>query len=277
MRKILLLLLGAALVGAVAMLAINMLFRPAPPSQTVDPRDWQDGADLTAADPFADAPVEEKQAAPGTRPPAAARPIEEMASAGDSSEDSRAAKLCRGDLSTEPGTTLFGHRRFGQPGGGALTSVPAGFGSGGCQQIHRDMADALKRLLDAAEAEDPALRRDMMGISCYRSIERQAAIFCNPARIESRGYAGQAFSVAPPGYSEHSTGFTIDFGSRSESGCNLESCFEGTRVGRWLIANAGRFGFEMSFPRGNGQGVTYEPWHYRWKGSGAAQSALGGG
>lgn len=269
MRKVFLLLLGAALIGALAMAAWLLLAGPPPPSRVVDPRDWQDGADLSAADPFAgDTPAH--PAAPVAAEGGGAKPSPDAAS-----EEARAAKLCRGDLSTEPGSTLYGHRRFSEPGGGALTAVPAGFGSGGCQQIHRDMADALKRLLEAAEAD--GLAGDIMGISCYRSIERQAAIFCNRDRIAARGFAGQAFSVAPPGYSEHSTGFTIDFGSRKDPDCNLEACFATTAVGRWLGDNAGRFGFELSFPQGNAQGVTYEPWHFRWTGSGAAQSALGGG
>lgn len=263
MRKLLLLLLllGAALLGALAMLGYTMLGRPEPSSRTVDPRDWQEGADLTAADPFAGDARSETMA-----PAAAPRPSKEELPIDATSEDARAAKLCRGDLTTEPDSTLYGHRRFGEPGNSALMGAPAGFGSGGCRQIHRDMADALKQLLDAAKAD--GLDGDIMGISCYRSIERQAQIFCNPARIEARGFAGQAFSVAPPGYSEHSTGFTIDFGSRQDPGCNLEACFAGTRVGRWLNENAGRFGFIMSFPQGNVQGVTYEPWHYRWNGGG---------
>lgn len=271
MRKVFLLLLGAALIGALAMAAWHLLGGPRPPSRVVDPRDWQDGADLSAPDPFGgDTP--ERAAAPAGAPRTAEG---DKPTPDEASEEARAAKLCRGDLATEPGTTLYGHRRFGEPAGGSLTGVPSGFGSGGCQQIHRDMADALKQLLDAAEAD--GLGGDIMGISCYRSIERQAAIFCNRARIAARGFAGQAFSVAPPGYSEHSTGFTIDFGSRKDPGCNLEACFATTAVGRWLSENAGRFGFEMSFPQGNAQGVTYEPWHFRWKGSSAAQSALGGG
>jgi len=31
--------------------------------------------------------------------------------------------------------------------------------------------------------------------------------------------------------------------------------------------NASRYGFELSFPRNNRQGVTCEPWHWRFVGS----------
>jgi len=75
----------------------------------------------------------------------------------------------------------------------------------------------------------------------------------------------QAYQVAPPGHSEHSTGLAIDFGDRRH-GCNLTACFATTPVGRWLAANAAEFGFEMSFPQANAQGVAFEPWHWRWVG-----------
>ena len=40
----------------------------------------------------------------------------------------------------------------------------------------------------------------------------------------------------------------------------------GTPGGLWLRDNAPKFGFELSFPPGNKQGVTWEPWHWRWVG-----------
>mgnify|MGYP003353772201 CR=1 FL=1 len=38
----------------------------------------------------------------------------------------------------------------------------------------------------------------------------------------------------------------------------------------WLKAHANRFHFELSFPQGNRQGVSYEPWHWRFEGSAEA-------
>jgi D-alanyl-D-alanine carboxypeptidase len=43
-----------------------------------------------------------------------------------------------------------------------------------------------------------------------------------------------------------------------------------TPAARWLVANAPRFGFEMSFPGGNRQTVKWEPWHWRWVGANAS-------
>ncbi len=266
MRKIILVLLGAALLGAAVTLAINMLFAPRAPSSISDSAKPL-GEELAVLPPETDDPVDLPLANGDTviRPPkpsgAPAADPGIPAQAASDDDTAFAQKVCRGDAAGDR-SSLFGHRPSTQVGGGSLTGVPRGFGSGGCQQIHSSMAGALRRMLDAAKVD--GLDDEITGVSCYRSVERQRQIFCNPARISSRGYAGQAFSVAPPGFSEHSTGFAIDFGSRSNPGCNLQECFAGTRAGEWLSANASRFGFRLSFPAGNAQGVTYEPWHYRW-------------
>lgn len=190
---------------------------------------------------------------------------------------SDAEKLCRADYATLgsrlPATgSVFGHLRSAEAPRSELVATPVGFGGGNCALIHQSAADALSRMLAAARADNPAVARAMMGISCYRSVARQAAIFCDPGRIASRGYDGQARWVAPPGFSEHSTGLAIDFGSRSGD-CNLEQCFKNDPVGRWLKVNAPRFGFRLSFPEGNSQGVSFEPWHYRYVGGGSGTVA----
>jgi D-alanyl-D-alanine carboxypeptidase len=169
---------------------------------------------------------------------------------------------------------LFGHFRYEQPAATDLVAPPAGFGGPGCQQIHSDLAASLKSMIAAATKDDPAVGKAMMGVSCYRTIERQRELFCKPAKLKERGIAGQAKWVAPPNYSEHATGLTIDFGARTIPQCHTEPCFKTTRTSQWLAANAGKYGFEISFPEGNGQGVNYEPWHYRWVGSDRAKAVF---
>jgi zinc D-Ala-D-Ala carboxypeptidase len=184
-----------------------------------------------------------------------------------------AGAICRdGTGLLPPSGTLFGHYRFNQPIAASLTTAPPAIGGGSCQQMHASMAAPLAAMVAAATAEAPAVGNALMAISCYRSMERQADLFCNDPRVAQRGYVGQARWIAPPGYSEHATGLSIDFGSRREEGCNLRPCFANTAVGRWLAVNAPRFGFELSFPSGNPQGVSYEPWHYRYVGSVSARS-----
>ena len=158
---------------------------------------------------------------------------------------------------------LLGHLPYPQQKGDRLVLVPRGFGSGGCQWIDRDLYPALEGMIAAARA-DLGPNYGLMGVSCFRSVERQRAIFCRSG--SNTNEVLRAETAAPPGYSEHATGYAIDFGDRRRSDCHVKSCFATTPTGRWLIANAPRFGFEMSFPPGNRQGVTSEPWHWRWVG-----------
>ncbi|HEY9618014.1 MAG TPA: D-alanyl-D-alanine carboxypeptidase family protein, partial [Microcoleaceae cyanobacterium] len=41
---------------------------------------------------------------------------------------------------------------------------------------------------------------------------------------------------------------------------------EQTAAFQWLQANAAHYSFELSFPKDNRQGVSYEPWHWRYVG-----------
>lgn len=169
---------------------------------------------------------------------------------------------------------LLNHYRYPQADAGDLVAAPAGFGGGNCSQIHRDMAGPLNDMIAAAKKDNPAVGNALMGVSCYRSVARQTELFCRADRIKSRGIVGQAKWVAPGGFSEHATGLTIDFGAKTRPECHVSTCFKDTQTGQWLAANASRFGFELSFPAGNPQGVSYEPWHYRYVGSAGAKSTF---
>jgi len=74
--------------------------------------------------------------------------------------------------------------------------------------------------------------------------------------------------VAMPGYSEHGNKHTaLDFitvrGVPQED--NLFA-FAHTPEYRWLTKNASRFGFILSYPKGNKHGIMFEPWHWRYVG-----------
>ena len=58
----------------------------------------------------------------------------------------------------------------------------------------------------------------------------------------------------------------LDIGD-GDVGANLTESFEETRAFQWLEQNAPYYSFELSFPRGNEQGVSYEPWHWRYVGN----------
>jgi zinc D-Ala-D-Ala carboxypeptidase len=107
-----------------------------------------------------------------------------------------------------------------------------------------------------------AAQRDFVEISlvsCFRSVDYQAEL------IQKKLGKGQNINdilkvSAAPGYSEHHTGRAIDVGT---SGCDpLTEAFEETMAFQWLITHAERYGFTMSYPRGNRSGISYEPWHW---------------
>ena len=98
-------------------------------------------------------------------------------------------------------------------------------------------------------------------ISGYRSHQYQMGIF---RRKIGRGIpVAEILTVnAAPGYSEHHSGNAMDIGTPGQPAA--EESFEGTPAFAWLQGNAARFGFSMSYPRGNPHGIVYEPWHWRW-------------
>src|SRR5262249_2217926 len=66
--------------------------------------------------------------------------------------------------------------------------------------------------------------------------------------------------LAPPGFSEHQTGWVLDIGDVEDPEADDNPLFERTKAFHWLKENASQFDFELSFLPGNWQGVSYEPW-----------------
>lgn len=159
----------------------------------------------------------------------------------------------------------FGHLPYGETPRELLITVSQPLPVIRTCEMHRDAAPALYRLMFAAEAAGVT---GLRAVSCFRGIEHQTAVFCGAGAIgECRDPADRARSVAPGGHSEHATGYVVDFATAAPLGCNdLDPCMSGTPGGLWLRDNAPKFGFELSFPPGNKQGVTWEPWHWRWVG-----------
>jgi len=104
-------------------------------------------------------------------------------------------------------------------------------------------------------------------LSAWRSVDLQKQLFFDVKAERNQTSADRARVSAPPGFSEHSTGFAVDLGDGRLPATNLKESFESTEAYRWLDRQAARFHFVRSFPRGNRQGVSYEPWHWRFEGS----------
>jgi zinc D-Ala-D-Ala carboxypeptidase len=134
---------------------------------------------------------------------------------------------------------------------------------GNGQKLHEDAAREFAEMRLAAKKDGITLTP----ISGFRSVKQQEHLFYGVAKQRNQSLAQRAKVSAPPGYSQHHTGFAIDINSLNES-------FENTKAFGWLQINAERFGFELSFPRNNSQGIFYEPWHWAWHGSEEAKLAL---
>ena len=130
------------------------------------------------------------------------------------------------------------------------------------EQLDFEAAQAFEQMRQAAQAEGI----DLMLISGFRSIADQKDLF--DAQIERKGSPeAAAVSSAPAGHSEHHTGLAVDITDANNPNVDLRPSFEGTPAYQWLAQNASLFGFEESFPKNNQQGVTFEPWHWRYVGT----------
>ena len=124
------------------------------------------------------------------------------------------------------------------------------------EYFHTQPFSYLENLLRSAASAGVELRI----ISAYRSFETQRDLK-SQYKI-TYGSGANKFS-AEQGYSEHQLGTTVDFTTRL-LGAAFEK-FDTTTAYFWLTENAYKFGFVLSYPKGNGYYI-YEPWHWRFVG-----------
>ena len=103
-------------------------------------------------------------------------------------------------------------------------------------------------------------------LPAFRDVKTQEQLFFGVKEQRVQNATTRAEVSAPPGYSEHHTGYAVDLGDGQAPATNLELDFAQTPAFRWLQQNALKYSFEMSFPPDNIQGVSYEPWHWRFVG-----------
>jgi len=129
-------------------------------------------------------------------------------------------------------------------------------------EVHIDMSKSLLKMREDAKKEGI----NLVFLSGYRSISLQKDIFYSLKSIRNQIASERAKVSAPPGYSEHSTGFAIDIGDAYKRETDFEVEFENTEAFRWLKENAAKYHFKLSFNQNN-KNVDYEPWHWRYEGS----------
>lgn len=106
----------------------------------------------------------------------------------------------------------------------------------------------------------------------YRTSERQQQILDKyVAQFEAEGLShddarrAALERVALPGTSEHELGLALDIIAEYDG--------DSSATWQWLKNNCWRYGFILRYPEDKAEitGITYEPWHFRYVGTPAAQ------
>lgn len=123
--------------------------------------------------------------------------------------------------------------------------------------------ETLKAFKDmAAAAKKDGIK--IWPISTHRTYEYQKNLFSRS--VQKNGIEHANRYSAKPGHSQHHLGTAVDINS-------VDNSFAYTKEAAWLAENAGKYGFSLSFPKGQEEitGYAYEPWHFRYIGKDAVK------
>lgn len=134
---------------------------------------------------------------------------------------------------------------------------------GTSHRLRPEVSQMLQALFDGAAA---ANRGGLYVTSAYRSYETQQATY--DYWVSVYGEEKASMLSARAGHSEHQLGLAVDIAGPTCGG----DCFGTSPEGRWVAANAHRYGFIIRYPEGGTPvtGYYYEPWHLRYVGPRAA-------
>ncbi|MBO1754529.1 M15 family metallopeptidase [Allobranchiibius sp. CTAmp26] len=140
------------------------------------------------------------------------------------------------------------------------TYVPTGLQTVGSRQLTSSAATAIRQLIAGAAAVGLTTAVN----SGYRSYDSQRALYDQDVKQYGQKVADNL--VARPGFSEHQLGLAADL---TNAPCTNSSCTTTTATGRWIAANAWRYGFVLSNAVGKTAvtGWQSEPWHVRYFGT----------
>ena len=152
---------------------------------------------------------------------------------------------------------------LGDPGGASIQSCNRKEASSsdlisiGYYRVHKDAGLAWAYLITAARMDgiDEANGRRLLTIgSGFRSIEEQTILWEDALERYHTPEEARIW-VAPPGTSEHQTGFAIDFTMRYTSSSSNVELLRDTPEYEWMVKNAHKYGF---------YNYQSEPWHWSY-------------
>ena len=113
--------------------------------------------------------------------------------------------------------------------------------------------------------------------SSYRDYSTQEYLYERKVAQCGGDTAAAARIVAPPGTSEHQTGLCCDIADQFYS--VKDSSLENTATYQWMYAHCAEYGFILRYPKDKEDvtGIIYEPWHFRYVGTEAAQYIMENG
>lgn len=118
--------------------------------------------------------------------------------------------------------------------------------------VRRETRDAFVRMAEAARKDSVILIVD----SGFRSASFQKRIISR-RMAEGATFEEVVRSAAPPGYSEHETGWVVDL-------VPSEARFAHTPIYEWLAQYAPTYGFVESLPADSTGEAFWESWHWRF-------------
>lgn len=139
----------------------------------------------------------------------------------------------------------------------------SGIRRGGSYSLRNIVIPDLTEMVNDAKANGI----DLSIVSGYRSYQTQLSTYNYWLSKNNNNVEYVDTFSARAGHSQHQLGTVIDF-STNEINDALGDTFANTNASKWLIENAHKYGWVISYPKGyeSTTGYKYESWHYRYIG-----------
>ena len=175
---------------------------------------------------------------------------------------------CRSTTSASSGWVVANKKNKLSP----VTYKPAGLRVPNIQRTgSHAVTSSTASALESLAAGSKAAGAGRIGIvSGYRSYSTQQALYTRYVRTNGQKWADSQSARA--GFSEHQTGLAADVTACTASSCGSIYSFGTTAQGKWVKANAYKYGFVVRYEFGytSTTGYASEPWHLRYVGKALA-------